>query len=453
MGISFSSVVDAPVDEVFAWHARPGAVVRLTPPWLPMKLKREAASIRDGRAEFSLVPGVRLVARHDPRGYVESERFVDVLETFPVGALGGWRHCHEFTDLGGTRTRATDRVDTPVPERLLRAMFVYRHRQLADDLAAHAWARALRPEPMTVAVTGSSGLIGTALTALLTTGGHRVIRLVRGRARGWDERFWNPERPAADLLDDVDAVVHLAGESIAGRFTEEHKREIRDSRVTPTRLLAERAAATGVEVFACASAIGFYGPDRGDEVLTEHAAAGDGFLAGVVADWEAATEPAAEGGVRVVRVRTGIVQSPNGGALRLQRPLFSAALGGRIGSGRQWTSWIGIDDLTDIYLRALVDSRLSGPVNAVSPHPLRNAEYTDILAGVLHRPALIPVPAFGPRLLLGREGAAEIAEAGQRVVPAALAAVGHRFRFPSLEGALRHVLGKARAVGVGVGVG
>lgn len=198
----------------------------------------------------------------------------------------------------------------------------------------------------------------------------------------------------------------------------------------------------GPTVFVCASAIGFYGPDRGDEELTETSDRGDGFLAELVESWERATEPAAASGLRVVNVRTGLVQSPRGGVLRLQYPQFAAGLGGRIGDGRMWQSWISIDDLVDIYHQALYDRGMSGPVNAVSPHPVRNADYTATLAAVLHRPALLPVPRLGPRILLGREGADELANATQRVIPAVLLRTGHDFRHPSLDSALRHLLGQ-----------
>lgn len=190
-----------------------------------------------------------------------------------------------------------------------------------------------------------------------------------------------------------------------------------------------------------ASAVGFYGYERGDSLLTEDASRGDGFLADVVADWEAATAPAADAGIRVVNVRTGVVQSANGGTLRLMRPLFAAGLGGRLGSGKQWLAWIGLDDLLDVYHRALYDTELSGPVNAVAPDPVRNNEYTAALGRVLHRPTLLPVPSFGPKLLLGAQGARELAEADQRVVPAKLEARGHRFRRPTVDAALAHELG------------
>jgi len=408
MGLTYSSVVDASVDEVFAWHARPGAITRLAPPWQPVRVIHES------------------------------------LESLPLSAVLPWRHTHEFSPVGEQATLVTDVVDTPLPARALRSMFVYRHRQLAGDLAALARARMICPDMLTIAVTGSGGLIGTALTALLSTSGHRIIRLVRRPPQHAGERYWRPEDPSPDLLNGVDAVIHLAGASIGGRFTPERKNEIRESRILPTRLLAELAAAApqGLRAFVSASAIGLYGPDRGEEILTEASPRGEGFLADVVADWEDATTPAAAAGIRTVRVRTGIVQTPRGGMLRLLSPLFEAGLGGRLGSGKQWLAWIGLDDLLDIYLRAVLDPGLSGPVNAVAPEPVRNIDYTRTLAGVLRRPAVLPVPGFGPRLLLGDEGAREIAQASQYVRPERLIAAGHTFRQPELEGALRHLFGQ-----------
>lgn len=444
MVFTYSSVIDAELDDVFDWHTRPGAIARLTPPWQPVKVIREAGSLRDGQAVLGLPGGLRWVASHQPGSYDPPNAFADSLESLPIR----WRHTHEFARAGDQATRVTDLVDTQVPARVLRSMFVYRHRQLADELAVQARARAMCPDSLTIAMTGSSGLIGSALAALLTTGGHRVIRLVRRLPQHAGERYWRPEDPGPELLDGVDAVIHLAGASIGGRFTEEHKHQIRDSRITPTRNLARLAASAaagpgpGLRAFIVASAIGIYGADRGDEILTESSDRGEGFLADVVADWEDATNPAKDAGVRTVLVRTGIVQSPRGGMLRLLSPLFMAGLGGRLGDGKQWLSWIGLDDLLDIYLRALLDTGLSGPVNAVAPDPVRNSDYTRTLAAVLHRPAVLPVPGFGPRLLLGREGATEVAEASQCVQPALLLAAGHHFRQPLLEGELRHLFGR-----------
>ncbi|MGB0972929.1 MAG: TIGR01777 family oxidoreductase, partial [Mycobacterium sp.] len=363
--------------------------------------------------------------------------------SWPPRAIGWWRHTHEFSDAGNGATRVRDRVDTPVPASALKSTFAYRHRQLADDLAAHREAAPAGAKPLVIAISGASGTVGSALSALLATGGHQVIRLVRRPAATKGERHWDPAAPTPGMLSGVDAVVHLAGASIAGRFTDRHKAAVRDTRIEPTRRLAEAAARAenGPDTFLSASAIGFYGYDRGNAILDEASSRGHGFLADIVADWEAATAPAADEGLRVIHVRTGIVQASNGGTLKLLRPLFASGLGGRLGSGRQWLSWIGLDDLLDIYYRALYDTRLSGPLNAVAPEPVRNSDYTKTLARALRRPAVLPVSSIGPRILLGHQGAQELALADQRVVPAKLHALGHRFRQPTLGQALAHQLG------------
>ena len=446
MAFQRSSVVQAPVEEVFDWHGRPGAFARLAPPWQPVRPVAEARSLRDGTAELRLPGGLRWVAAHDPDAYDPPHRFVDRLASPPLSTVLRWVHTHDFAAETEESTRVTDRVDTSVPDAALRSMFDYRHAQLADDLDALRRSRAWGSEPVTVAVTGAGGLVGSALTALLTTSGHRVVRLVRGTPRRPGERHWDLDRPAEDLLRGVDAVVHLAGEPLFGRFTDAHKAAVMDSRIGPTRALAERAAHTpdGPRVFVSASGIGYYGARRGDEVLTEDSPRGEGFLADVVDGWERATAPAAEAGLRCVQVRTGIAQSPRGGALGFQRPVFSAGLGGPIGDGRQWMSWIGLDDLTDIYLRAVLDTGLSGPVNAVAPQPVLGRTYALVLADVLRRPALLPVPAWAPAVVLGSEGAKETALADQRVRPERLLAAGHRFRHPRLDVALAHLFGRRR---------
>jgi hypothetical protein len=442
MSLNTSQIVSAPVDEVYAWHGRAGAIVRLTPPWLPVQIAQEADSLETGRALLRFPGGLTWAAQHTaadpPFGFVD-----ELVSSLPFR----WRHTHRFSPVGPDTARVTDQVDTPVPSRLLRQMFAYRHAQLADDLEVQHRMAALAlgaGDELTVAMTGASGLIGTALAALLTTGGHRVIRLVRGQPHGANERQWQPDDPDPRLLDGVDAVIHLAGEPISGRFTNAHRRAIWDSRIGPTRRLAELMAARrdGPRVLAAASAIGYYGPDRGDEELSEGSSRGSGLLADLVGAWEEATAPARDAGVRVVNVRTGIVQSPRGGALRLLRLLFETGLGGPLAGGDQWMAWIDVDDLADVYYRAVLDSDLSGPVNGVAPNPVRNREYTAVLARVLRRPAFIPVPGLGPRVLLGRDGARELAEASQRVRPDRLEAAGHTFRRPSLEDCLRHQLGR-----------
>jgi uncharacterized protein len=441
VGLRYRTIVDAPLPEVLAWHARPGAVHRLMPPWQPLGVSEEATSLERGRAVLRLPGGLSWVAEHraldsDASG---GQGFVDELANLPLR----WRHTHRFAVAGGRATEITDTVDTPIPGCLLVQAFRYRARQVDGDLAAHRRSAALGGRLQTVAVTGSSGLIGTALCAYLSTGGHRVIRLVRREPRAADERRWVPERPDREALAGVDAVVHLAGSSIARRFTTAHKQDVRDSRIGPTTALAQALAEPddGPRLLVCASAIGWYGTEHRDEPLTEDEGPGAGFLAGLVAEWEAAAQPAREAGRRVVHVRTGIVQSARGGSLRLLRPLFALGLGGPLAPGSQWVSWIGLDDLLDTFGRAVSDDAMVGPVNAVAPHPVSNAEYAAILGRVLRRPAVIPVPHIGPRGLLGTEGARELLEAGQRVLPARLEEAGHTFRYPDLESCLRHELG------------
>ncbi|GKT31989.1 Epimerase family protein SDR39U1 like protein, partial [Aduncisulcus paluster] len=390
MGISGSVIVDAPVEDVFAWYSRPGAFHRLAAPWAPVELRTEAASLRDGAAVLDLPGGLRWVAQHDQEAFLPGRRFVDEgVATGLRSAISGvlpWRHIHDFEPVGDNSTRVRDTIETPIPGLLLTELIAYRQRQLTGDLAAHRRAADHGMNASTVAITGASGLNRT-------------------------DRSWEPDDPDPAALEGVDAVIHLAGATIAGRFTPRHKELIASSRIEPTRLLSQAAASAGVGTFVSASAVGYYGKNRADETLTETSPPPPtaDFLSNVVARWEQAALTGESAGTRVVTVRTGIVQSPRGGTLKLLLPLFRAGLGGRLGSGTQWLPWIGIDDLVDIYHRCLWDLSLSGPVNAVAPGVVRNIDYTRALAQVVHRPALLPVPAFGPALLLGREGAEELA--------------------------------------------
>lgn len=301
---------------------------------------------------------------------------------------------------------------------------------------------------MRVAVSGSSGLIGSALCRSLEADGHEVVRIVRpGRTQHGPTVVWDLERRTMDGsgLDGVDAVVHLAGEPIgAKRWTPAQKAKVLESRRVSTALLAETLAASdgGPRVLVSGSAIGYYG-DRGDEVLTEGSGPQPGlFLSDVAIAWEAAVAPAVDAGVRVSHCRTGIVLDRHDGALAKLLPLFRFGLGGRMGSGRQWMSWIALEDEVRA-LRFLVESESAvGPFNLVAPNPVTNAELAKTLAGVLGRPSFVPVPAFGPRLLLGRELADQLLFASQRVPPTALEAAGFEFRHRTLEPALRAVLGR-----------
>jgi len=303
---------------------------------------------------------------------------------------------------------------------------------------------------MRVAVTGSTGLVGSAVADVLSAEGYEVVRLVR-RPPAPGERAvrWDPAKGEVDAagLEGLDAVVHLAGESIAsGRWNAARKAAIRDSRVNGTRLLCDALAelARPPKTLVCASAIGIYG-DRGEEPLTEESTPGTGFLADVCREWEAASGPVARKGIRVVALRIGMVLSPKGGALPRMLPLFRAGLGGVIGGGRQYVGWVALDDLAGIVLHALRCGDLSGPVNAVAPNPVTNRELTEALGKALSRPTPLPVPAFALRLAVGREMADSLLLAGARVIPRRLEESGYRFRFPELGAALRHLLAKAEA--------
>lgn len=297
---------------------------------------------------------------------------------------------------------------------------------------------------MDIVISGASGLIGTALTGALRREGHRVRPLVRRAVTAGEEAIaWDPAagRIDAPALEGIDAVVHLAGEGIGEhRWSDEQKRRILESRTLGTALLARTVAALDrpPSVFVSGSAIGFYG-EGGDRILTEADPAGDAFLSDVCVQWEAAAQPAVDAGIRVPFLRTGIVLDPHGGALAKLLPLFRFGLGGRMGSGRQWWSWVSVEDEVGA-IAWLLDHDVAGPVNVTAPTPVTNAEFTKVLAEVLHRPAFLPVPAFGPKLLMGAELADELLFLSQRVQPTVLEAAGYPFRHRDLAGALHALL-------------
>jgi hypothetical protein len=449
----YGSTVEAAPREVWAWHARAGALERLTPPWERVEVTARSGGVADGGSvELRLGRGplaMRWVGRH--RDAVPDRGFVDEQVE---GPFARWVHEHLFEPAGSGQTRVTDQVEYELPfgaagaladslliRRRLERAFRYRHATLAGDLAAHR--RAGLP-PLTVAVTGASGLLGTALTHFLTTGGHTVLPLVRRRP-GPGESRWDPAAGTIDrnALEGVDAVVHLAGENIGGgRWTEERKRHIRESRVRGTSLLAEALAglARKPRVFVSASATGFYG-NRGSEELTEASRPGKGFLADTAVEWEAAARPAAEAGIRVVHPRFGMILTPAGGALARMLPPFELGVGGRLGNGRQWWSWVSLDDALGLLLHAIATTALSGPVNVVAPGALPNRAFTGTIGDVLRRPTVLPVPAVALRAAFG-EMADALLLGGQRVVPARAAATRYHFRHPDLRAALRHVLGR-----------
>jgi uncharacterized protein len=292
-----------------------------------------------------------------------------------------------------------------------------------------------------ILVSGVSGPIGVALLPLLHSRGYDVVRLVRGPANGKDQIPWHPgEAVSPEAVSGFDAVIHLAGETIFGYWSAAKKARIRNSRVTGTQNLAQALAQakSRPRVFICSSAIGYYG-SRGDEVLNEASVPGNDFLALVCRDWEAATKPTIDAGIRTAQIRTGVVLSPIGGALPKMLPPFKLGLGGRIGDGRQWMSWIDVHDMVGAILHILKTDLVQGPVNMVAPKPVINAEFTEVLASVLRRPAILPLPAFVVKTVFGEMGNATLL-ASQRVEPARLVGTGYPFAFSDLRASLEHLL-------------
>ena len=454
----FELVSDLPVaaEEAYAWHARVGAFERLTPPWEPVRVIHRQGDRVNGAVTLEVPIGpvrYRWVARQ--REVTPGREFVDEQVE---GPFRRWVHHHRFEPTGASSCRYADQIEYELPfgpagalaegwvRGRLRRAFRYRHATVLADLLSHR--RAAGAGPLTILVSGATGLIGRSLIPFLSTGGHHIRRLVR-RDPGPDDILWDPAagRIAAEALDGVQAVVHLAGEPIGNaRWTGAVRRRIEESRSVGTVLLAESLARlrTPPRVLVSASAVGVYG-DRGDQILTEDSPIRSGsevsFVERVGRAWEDASAPAEQAGIRVARMRIGVVLTPAGGALARMLPLFRAGLGGRLGSGSQFMSWIGIDDLLGALLHTIVTSDLAGPVNATAPEPISNADFTAALGAVLHRPTMFPVPAFALRLVLG-EMADDLLLASARVVPARLRATGYRFRHPGLADALRHVLGR-----------
>ena len=475
------------LDRLGAYYESPGTVSRLTPDWTATVLK-EPRSLAEGQRTELLFgppwapslgpvdPGLRWVAEHT--AHTPGRGFVDEMVS---GPLRSWRHEHRFddaapaTDAPASRVRDTVEWEAPltasVPdrpralgavrafgeervERQIRRMFEFRTRQTAADLDFHRLLEQRgEPGPKTFVISGASGMVGTALSALLRSGGHRVIALSRSAPEGEDAPgvrtvVWDPAEGRLDPqeLIGADAVINLAGASLMGRFTEEHRRAVRSSRIQATRTLVramgEVAEQGGPRVLVSASASGYYGHDAGE--VTESSPSGEDFLASVCRDWETEALAAREHGIRVALVRTGLVLSARGGLLGAQLPLYLAGGGGPMGGGRMWQPWIGLEDLIRIYAFAAVTPEAEGPINAAAPHPVRQEEFATTLASVLHRPAVIPAPAAAPAVLLGRQGARELALSSAKLSPDALRALDFPFRHPRLREALEHTLGHAR---------
>lgn len=397
------ATIDVPAVYAARWHARPGSELRLSPPWG-----------RIGPVPFARFIHTQAVETAGPAQSVVLDR-VDY--ELPLGKLG--------ESVAGAATR-----------RALDRWFRYRRTVASDDLSRHApyFARA----PLRVAITGASGMIGLQLAAFLTAGGHEVLRCVRRRKAGEGEIAWDPASGRIDHegLEELDAVVHLAGESIAVRWTEERKTQILASRIAGTKLLAEALAVlrTPPKVFIAASGIGYYG-DRGQEKVDETAGPGSGFLAEVVRKWEGAAQPAADAGIRTGAMRFGLVASSRGGAVAKMRLPFLLGLGGPIGSGHQGCSWIALDDVIYAIHHVMRHEELRGPINVVAPGALPQREFASALGRALHRPAFIPFPEIAVRRLVGQMGE-EALLASQFVEPSVLSRSGFTWSAPSLDEAL-----------------
>ncbi len=449
--------IEAPAADVFHWHAQPGAIERLTPAWEPVKVLERTGGIEDGsRAVLGLRIGpVQLRWEAEHCDYEEGVQFRDIQRS---GPFAHWAHTHRVEPDGPQSCYLEDRIEYALPfaplshvvaggfvRRKLNRLFNYRHHITAQDIAAHQ--RSGLTTPMRILVTGASGLVGSALIPFLTTGGHRVARLVRRADQTHaDALLWSPQTGIANpaALEGFDAVIHLAGESIAtGRWTSQKKAAIRDSRVQGTQVLCEALSKLQrpPKALVCAYAIGYYG-DRGDEKLNEQSPPGRDFLAAVCRDWEAATEPATASGIRVANLRLGMIQSLAGGALAKMILPFQMGAGGMIGHGRQYMSWITLDDVIGAIHHALITDSLEGPVNVVAPQPVTNRVFTHTIGRILHRPTLLPLPAAAARLAFG-EMADALLLSSANVASEKLQDTGYAFRHPILEDGLRHVLGRA----------
>ena len=431
------SPMPAPARELFDWHARPGAFERLNPPFEPVEILERSGGIAPGaRTVLRILLGpvpTRWVGVHT--ALEDGRSFADRQESGPFAL---WEHVHRMLPDGETRSVLEDdvryvlpligRVATSRVRERIEAVFAYRHVLTAADLARHA---ELPGPPLRVGITGSHGLIGDALAHFLTTGGHMVVRLGRAAKAG--------------EVEGLDAVVNLAGAGVGdGRWTEGRKREIRESRVRTTEAVVAGIlrAARRPTVLINGSAMGYYG-DRGEMPIDESSSRGTGFLAEVAEAWEGATRPAEEAGVRVVKLRTGVVLSPESGALAKMLPVFRAGAGGRLGSGKQIFSWIALEDVIGAIHFALRTPSFHGVANVTAPEPVTNAAFTHVLGRVLHRPTVAAVPAPVIRALFGEMGQDSVLS-GANVVPRALLDAGFRFRWPGLEDALRFCLGKIR---------
>lgn len=450
--------IPVPAEFLYAWHAKPGAFKRLAPPWEEVTLLSSHPGLSEGSQVSFRVP----LAGPIKKTWVAEHRNVEPGRGFQDAQVRGpfahWVHTHSMNPVSETECELVDHIEYRLPlgaagrllgggmiRRMMDRTFQYRHAVTTADCVAHFKQHTSHKDnpTMKILVSGLSGLVGSELGPFLTTGGHEVFGLTRS-PEGDRQIRWDIENEELDAsqLEGFDAVVHLAGENIAKRWNEKQKRRIRESRVKGTTLLCERLASleSPPKTLVCASAIGFYG-DRGDEVLIEDSPPGEGFLPEVCQEWEAACQSAREKGIRVVNLRLGVVLSPKDGALKKMLLPFKMGAGGKLGDGKQWMSWIAIDDVVGAIHHCLTTETLSGPVNAMTPNAVTNLEFTKALGRVLKRPTILPMPGFAAKLAFG-EMADALLLSSCHAKPSKLVESGYEFRCGEIEPALRHLLGR-----------
>ncbi len=473
-----SAPVNFPLEQVNTWFRRRGALTRITPHWAGSVIE-EAAVAPGSRAKLkSGVPGTRSVITMPWVSEVTRVEETSFTDRQLKGPFKEWEHTHDLLGTAGatvvrdsiryellpeSEIKAKAKAGEPVRasslvsmrrfaqrfsgkqvEKHIEAMLAERTRRLEADLA---FQQRYAHEPITVVIAGASGMVGRQVQALLTGGGHTVRTLVRREPRTENEFRWNPARGTIDeaAFDGAQAVIHLGGASINTRFSEKNKKRILESRVNSTHLLAQTLAKLapqgGPQTFICASAIGYYGANRSGELLSEESKPGGDFLAFVCKRWEEVCDPAREAGIRVVNVRTGVVQSALGGALRMQLPLFLSGAGAVLGKGENVQSWISLDDIAGIYVHALFTETLEGPVNAVAPAPVTAKKLAKTVGKAVGRPVLLRAPKLAPALLLGKDGVEQLVLADQTVSCDKLQESGYEFFETDLLTAMRHELG------------
>jgi len=450
---NYKSEFDVPAEELFSWHEQTGAFDRLNPPFMPVKVLHHENSISDGAKVSLKVPDkvIGLTWNLEHREYQKGKQFADQQIS---GPFKYWKHVHRFGKIDKDRSELHEQITYELPVHAvtgrlfdshfrsrLDRLFHFRHTRTINDL--HLLKKYKTAKPLKILIAGSSGMLGTELTAFLTTGGHQVTHLLRQKAK--NAPYWSPETGQIDarLLENYDVIINLAGENIgSGYWTKNKKKRIRESRVSTTRLLAETISILDhpPRVFIAASATGYYG-DQGEKQLTENSEPESGFFNEVVRAWEEASRPAARKGIRTVNLRFGVILSGKKDMLARVRPVFWTGLGAIIGSGENYFPWIAVDDAIAAIYHSTFTETLHGPVNVVAPQQVTSRVFFKSLGKILQRPVFLKVPAPVVKNILGDMGK-ELFLTSTRVIPAKLQESGFDFQFPTLNETLRFYLGR-----------